>query len=116
MQSIDQINQIERRRDTSDEGLNDLLWSEPDEYNLGWRYFHGMSGFYGSDMVEKFLRENNINLICRGHSLVMSGYQSIFNDTLVKICSAPNYCFRCGNSAAILEFDENMETNFKTFE
>jgi serine/threonine-protein phosphatase 4 catalytic subunit len=46
----------------------------------------------------------------------MEGYKEMFNKTLVTVWSAPNYCYRCGNIAAILELDKNFERRFKAFE
>jgi hypothetical protein len=35
---------------------------------------------------------------------------------IVTVFSAPNYCYRCGNMAAILEIGENMDQNFLQFD
>jgi len=35
--------------------------------------------------------------------------------SLVTVWSAPNYCYRCGNVASMLAFDDNMERTVKYF-
>lgn len=37
-------------------------------------------------------------------------------NNVVTVFSAPNYCYRCGNTAAIMEIGENMEQNFLQFD
>ena len=42
----------------------------------GWSLSPRGAGYlFGNDIVEKFNRENNIDLICRAHQLVMDGYK-----------------------------------------
>lgn len=40
----------------------------------------------------------------------------MFDEQLVTVWSAPNYCYRCGNMASILTVKEGGERSFATYE
>lgn len=94
----------------------DLLWSDPEDID-GWSLSPRGAGYiFGGDVVNVFNHSNGLELVCRAHQLVMEGYKPMFNDSLVTVWSAPNYCYRCGNVAAILVVDENGVKSYKIFE
>lgn len=115
--TIDQIRTIDRKQEVPHDGpMCDLLWSDPDEVE-GWGVSPRGAGYlFGSDVVAKFNETNAIKMICRAHQLVMEGYKWHFNKTVLTVWSAPNYCYRCGNVAAILELDEHLNEDFNMFE
>ena len=117
IETLDQIKTIDRKQEVPHDGpMCDLMWSDPEEM-VGWGVSPRGAGFlFGKDKVDEFNHKNNIDLIARAHQLVMEGYKEQFNRSLVTVWSAPNYCYRCGNIAAILELDTNFERRYKTFE
>ena len=115
--TIDQIRAIDRKQEVPHEGaMCDLLWSDPEDV-VGWGLSPRGAGYlFGDDVCSQFNQTNSIDMIARAHQLVMEGYKWMFNKQLITVWSAPNYCYRCGNVAAILELDENLANDFKVFE
>lgn len=63
----------------------------------GWGVSPRGAGYlFGSDVVAQFNAANDIHMICRAHQLVMEGYKWHFNETVLTVWSAPNYCYRYG--------------------
>lgn len=106
--SIDKIRLLDRKQEVPHEGaMCDLLWSDPDEID-GWGLSPRGAGFlFGADIVKVFNRANDLSMIARAHQLVMEGFKEMFDNSIVTVWSAPNYCYRCGNVAAIMELGED---------
>ncbi|KAE8447664.1 hypothetical protein EG329_010470 [Mollisiaceae sp. DMI_Dod_QoI] len=106
--TIDKIKLLDRKQEVPHEGaMCDLLWSDPDEID-GWGLSPRGAGFlFGADIVKQFNHTNDLSLIARAHQLVMEGFKEMFDNSIVTVWSAPNYCYRCGNVAAILELGED---------
>ena len=115
---IDDIRKLDRKQEVPREGaMSDILWSDPDKEVKSFGFSPRGAGYlFGEEDTIKFNRNNNIDLIARAHQLIQEGFQFLFNDKLVTVWSAPNYCYRCGNDASIMEFDEHMNRSFKIFE
>ncbi|CCF56533.1 hypothetical protein KAFR_0B02350 [Kazachstania africana CBS 2517] len=115
--TINEIKAIDRKQEVPHEGaMCDLLWSDPDDVDK-WSLSPRGAGFlFGSNEVEEFLHTNGFELIARAHQLVMEGYKEMFDGGLVTVWSAPNYCYRCGNVAAVLKIDDQLERNYTIFD
>lgn len=117
IRTIDQIRVIERNCEIPHEGpFCDLMWSDPEEIETWAVSPRGAGWLFGSRVTTEFNHINNLDLVCRAHQLVQEGLKYMFQDKgLVTVWSAPNYCYRCGNVASILSFNENMEREVKFF-
>lgn len=115
--NLDHIMALDRVQEVPHEGpMCDLLWSDPDE-RCGWGVSPRGAGYtFGQDISETFNQTCGLTLISRAHQLVMEGYNWCHDKSVVTIFSAPNYCYRCGNQAAVMELDEHLEYTFLQFE
>jgi serine/threonine-protein phosphatase PPG1 len=87
--------------------LQALTLSSPDS---------GAGYTFGAQVVKKFLEINDMVHILRAHQLCMEGFSVLYDDRLSTVWSAPNYCYRCGNMASILEIGPGGEKHFNVFD
>jgi len=114
---LEQLKALERRQEIPHMGaISDLLWSDPEDTQGFTPSPRGAGYIFGPDVVLQFCHNNKLELIARSHQLVMEGFKLMFDEMLVTVWSAPNYCYRSGNVASILEVDDAMGKSYKIFE
>mmetsp|Transcript_22765 Transcript_22765/g.54021 ORF Transcript_22765/g.54021 Transcript_22765/m.54021 type:complete len:311 (-) Transcript_22765:275-1207(-) len=117
LDTVAQMQQLERFQEIPHEGpICDLMWSDPDD-RYGWGISPRGAGYtFGQDITETFNHENSLQFIVRAHQLIMEGFQWQHANGVLTLFSAPNYCYRCGNQAAIMQLDELMNKNIVQFD
>ena len=117
LENLDNIQKLDRKQETPQEGpMCDLLWSDPED-RFGWGMSPRGAGYiFGHDISEQFNHTNKLNMISRAHQLQMNGFSWCHNKQVCTIFSAPNYCYRCGNQAAIMEVDEYLKDTFLQYD
>jgi serine/threonine-protein phosphatase PPG1 len=116
--TLDQLRILNRFSEIPRDGpISDIMWSDPDPEKEGFSVSPRGAGYvFGHDVVMKFLWFNKLNHICRAHQLCMTGYQLLFHDECMStVWSAPNYCYRFGNVASIMEVDEFNHRDYNVF-
>lgn len=115
LETMDCIRKIMRPTDVPDRGvLCDLLWSDPEKGVTGWgENERGVSFTFGEEMVDKFLDQYDMDLVCRAHQVVEDGYEFFAQQKLVTIFSAPNYCGEFDNAGALMSVDKNLMCSFQ---
>jgi len=115
--TVDHIRLLNRNMEIPHTGsFCDLMWSDPEDIETWQPSPRGAGWLFGSKATSQFNYNNGLELVCRAHQLVQEGFKYHFPDkNLITVWSAPNYCYRCGNVASIIAFDEHLDREVKTF-
>jgi serine/threonine-protein phosphatase 5 len=94
---------IDRDKEPPEEGLMaEMMWADPIAVRGRHPSKRGMGLSFGPDITEKFLNDNDLQIVVRSHEVKDAGYEYEHGGKLVTVFSAPNYCDQMGNKGALL--------------
>ena len=92
------------------------MWSDPDEHLETWAISpRGAGWMFGSCVTAEFIFLNNLKAMVRAHQVCQEGFMKHHDDKCITVWSAPNYCYRVGNLACVMQIDEKLNHKFTTF-
>ena len=93
MLTLDDIKAISRPKPTPNSGLIfDLLNTEPNKsvLEVDWKYDETVEALqFGKAALEKFLKENRLDFMIRGHDSSAQGYEFMWDQKLLTVFSVP---------------------------
>jgi diadenosine tetraphosphatase ApaH/serine/threonine PP2A family protein phosphatase len=93
--------------------ISDLVWSDPVDGISGFQLNKRGSGqIFGADVVEEFLRRNNLKLLIRAHECNDHGYMTFANMLGVTVFSSSNYCQMSDNKCGVVTIKADKEVAF----
>ncbi|XP_017775514.1 PREDICTED: serine/threonine-protein phosphatase rdgC [Nicrophorus vespilloides] len=84
--------------------VRDLLWSDPASTDgCAANKIRGAGTFFGADVTEEFLLQNDFDLLIRSHECKADGFEITHRNKLITIFSASNYYSVGSNRGAYLK-------------
>merc|ERR1712176_319822 len=83
--------------------MGSLLWSDPFDGTGHSPSPRGAGILFGSDVTQRFCRDNGLACIIRSHEMKQEGFEWHHNGKCLTIFSAANYCGVCGNDGAVCD-------------
>lgn len=114
--SITQLCEIQKPFDIFGDSplIDGLLWSDPSN---SVEYFEtssrGAGYYFGKSATIDFMGPNMLKHIVRGHECVMGGVETHFDERVITVFSASNYCGLVKNQAGVLVYGANGEFEVK---
>jgi serine/threonine-protein phosphatase PP1 catalytic subunit len=94
--------------------LCDLLWSDPDKDVVGWSEHERQFSFaFGPDIVHRFIKKLDLDLICRANQPIKGGYEFFAGRNLVTLSTAVDLDRQHGNAGGIMCVDESLLCSFQ---
>lgn len=103
--TLKQIESIERPLATFVSPVEtSILWSDPcTEISDFAPSTRGIGNLFGENATSAFLKESGMRAIIRGHECVAKGVDTKFENCVITVFSASNYCGISGNSSGVIE-------------